>query len=208
MTHSPRLCPCVPSGNSQGTPSCHPGPWTLCPSDRTQGSGWTTHLAGTPHEKASGQPHSCSEFGKTPPVARAMAPPQSNWTSSPPSLPPSTPQLSRPPCRPQARPRALTPPPHLLSRPLRLDPPRLAPPPPTASRSCRQTQSKRRPATCSHPRQSRASSHAPCPIFCHQTGWGLAESVGCPGLGTARKPRAEGRSLAASGVISRNWVVV
>lgn len=167
MTHSPRLCPCLPSGNSQGTPSCHPGPWTLCPSDRTQGSGWTTHLAGTPHEKALGHPRSCSESGKRPPAALATGPPQSSWTSSPPSLPPSPPRLSPPPCSPQARPRALTPPPPLLPLPLCSDPPRHAPPPPTASRSCRPTQSKWRPATCSHPRQFRASSHAPCHMFRH-----------------------------------------
>ena len=35
----------------------------------------------------------------------------------------------------------------------------------------------------------------------------MAESVGCPGLGAAREPWAEGRSLAVSGVISRNgWL--
>lgn len=33
----------------------------------------------------------------------------------------------------------------------------------------------------------------------------MAESVGCPGLGTAREPQAEGRILAVSGVISR-WL--
>lgn len=208
LTHSPHLCPCLPSGNSQGTPSCRPGPWTLCPRVRTQGSGWTTCLAGTPREKALGHPRSCSELGETQPVALATAPPQNSWTFSPPSSPPSTPQLSPPPCSPQAHPRALTPLPHLLPQPLRLGPPRHALPHPKASRSCHPTQSKQGLATCSDPHQFRATSHAPCPVFCHRMGWGLAESMGYPRRCAARAPQPEGRNLAVNGVISKNLLAV
>ena len=204
LTHSPRLCPCLPSGNSQGTPSCHPGPWTLCPGDRTQGSGWTTCLANTPHEKASGHPHSCSELGKTQPVA--LAPPQSSWTFSPLSSPPSTPQLF--PCNPQARPRALTLLPRFLPQPLLLGPPRHALPRPTASRSCHRTQSKQGPAICSHPHQFRATSHAPCPVFCQRMGWGWQMVWATPGSAQPWGHRLRTEKSGSNGVVNRPLLIV
>lgn len=153
-------------------------------------------LAGTPHEKASGHPHSCSESGRSQPVALAMAPPQSSWTFSPPSSPPSTPRRS-PLCSRQARPRALTPLPRLLPQPLHLGLPRHALPRPTASQSCRQTPSKQGSAPCPHAPDLWATSRSPALHSPQDGAW-----IGHPRLSTTRGPQVRGRNLQGTGTRS------